>query len=416
VKFNLVDSWIDNVAYSHSRNANTGYHYKHSLKMFCDFIETSPEQNSEEYEKSSDRDFKRKYASYVRALISSLSPKYAVGTVSEIVVAIRSFFKYNDLPLGHIPSARRKVTYHNRDIKKGEITEILSISSVRDRAFFCLMTQSGLRPVTLCRLRLKHIQPDFDKGVIPCRIEVPQELAKGEYHAYFTFMGEEALNRLRDYLKTRGKMNPEDYLFTLQGKDTEMSPKSPSHSFRNKITKLKQKGIMDFREDQKGKPSDIRLYNLRKWFRKQAGHAGPDYTNFWMGHSLGVDEHYFSHDVEMHRKQYAEKAMPFLRLENATPTDTEKIMQTQAEEIKRLKAKLNNYDIVIREQVEDTVEKLRRELYDVPFTKSGFSKPEFRKAVKAMIEEIFEETAMIKELLKEKKAQNHNHIIAEKKE
>ena len=358
MKFNPVDSWLDNVAYSHSRNANTGYHYRHSLKMFCGFIEKTPEQILEEYEESSDRDFKRKYASYVRALISSLGPKYAVGTVSEIVVAIRSFFKYNDLPLGHVPSARRKVTYHNRDITKGEIAEILSISAVRDRAFFCVMAQSGLRPKTLCVLKLRHIQPDFDKSVVPCKIEVPQELAKGEYHAFFTFMGEEALNHLRDYLKTRGKMNLEDYLFTLHGKDAEMSPKSLSHSFRNKITKLKRKGIMDFREDQKGKPSDVRLYNLRKFFRKQAGHAGLDYVNFWMGHSLGVDEHYFSRDPEMHRKQYAEKAMPFLRIKEDTPSETEQtIMElssklaerdSQFEELQKRMAELEHKNIELK--------------------------------------------------------------------
>jgi len=44
-----------------------------------------------------------------------------------------------------------------------------------------------------------------------------------------------------------------------------------------------------------------------------------------MGHTVteGVDEHYRPKDVEFHRQLYAEKAMPYLRLEAATPSETE---------------------------------------------------------------------------------------------
>ena len=405
--FNEVETWLDNVAFSHSRSSQTERYYRYALNLFCKFTGQDPQKILAEYEKSDDRQFKRKYARFLRGFIGYLMREgLTVGSINTYLAAVRSFFKYNDLPLAYIPTSRSKVTFHNRDIEKQEVLEVLSVCVPRDKAFFMVIAQSGLRPITACNLKMKHIEPDFSRGVVPCLIDVPQEIAKGEYHGYFTFIGDDALKSLKAYLNSRSGLGPESYVFTSFGSDKQLNPTSMSNIFKRALRKLKEKGVMNF-EVRKGKPSELRLYSLRKYFRNQAYKAGRDFVEFWMGHTLGVDEHYFSREVEHHRKQYAEKAMPFLRIETATPTDTEKIMQNQAEEIKQLKAKLNNYDIIIREQVEDTVEKLRRELYDVPFTKSGFSKPEFRKAVKAMIEEIFEETAMIKELLKEKKAQNH---------
>jgi hypothetical protein len=44
-----------------------------------------------------------------------------------------------------------------------------------------------------------------------------------------------------------------------------------------------------------------------------------------MGHVVrGSDANYKPQDPEFYRKLYEEKAMPFLRLESATPTETEK--------------------------------------------------------------------------------------------
>ena len=55
-----------------------------------------------------------------------------------------------------------------------------------------------------------------------------------------------------------------------------------------------------------------------------------------MGHTVkeGVDEHYRPTDVEFHRKLYAAKAMPFLRLETATPTETEKTIEELREQMR----------------------------------------------------------------------------------
>jgi len=349
-KFDVVQAWIDNVAYSHSRSKSTSVQYKRHLHRFCKFIGKTPKQILNDYEGMRDRDFRRKYAQYIRALISNdLTEGYAPNTIKLHVTAVKSFFMYNDLPLGHISIAKAKTVFHNRDMTKEEIQKILEVSRPRDKAFYCMMAQGGLRPETLCNLRMKHIEPEFTKEIIPCKIAVPEEITKGQFGAYFTFIGEESIKYLRAYLSTRPKIDPGDYLFTAHSLDKQLNSKSMSGIFRRTIERLKEKGMMTFEQKKEGKPRTVRLYNLRKFFRKFGGQAGVEYVNFWMGHKANYkaphvpasDEHYFSReDVEFHRKLYVEKAMPFLRLETATPSETDKVIMKQAEEIEILKVRL----------------------------------------------------------------------------
>ena len=362
VKFDLVQTWIDGVAYSHSKSKNTEDIYKRMLGRFCQFVGKSPEQILEEYENMDDKRFRRKYAQYLRALISQrIREGYAVNSIRNEVQAVRSFFKYNDLPLAHVPLGRKRVTFHNRDMTRDEIVKLLEISRPRDRAFFCMMAQTGLRPKTLCELRLKNILPEFRKGIIPCKVDVPEEIAKGQYRSYFTFMGEEAVKYLKAYLAKRSGMGPEDHLFTAHGTDRKANPKSLSRVFRESIDRLKETRKIEFKDRQFDKPAELRLYNLRKFFRKMAHQAGFEFVQFWMGHIVeaGQDEHYRPQNLEFHRKLYAEKAMPFLRLETATPSETDRIIKEQAEEIAQLKARLDKYELT-GSQVADLLRRIEK--------------------------------------------------------
>jgi len=188
------------------------------------------------------------------------------------------------------------------------------------------------------------VQPDLYNGTIPCQIEVPKEIAKGKYHGYFTFIGHEAVKYLKGYLKSRAKLTPESFLFTRHGSEEQATPKSFTHKFERNIRKLKAKGLVDFKQKKKGKPSEVRLYGLRKFFRKYAGQAGTDFVNFWMGHTLGVDAHYFSTDVEFHRKLYKRKALPFLRIEKETPTETVQTIKELRKQLKETRKQLEERD------------------------------------------------------------------------
>ena len=344
---NSVEIWLNNVAISHSNSEGTYDRYKRNLQSFCNFIGKTPQQILEEYEKSSDRDFKKKYAQLLRAFRSHLFTKQlSPNTIHSGTTAVKSFFKYNDLPLGHVPMAQQRVLYHNRDITKKEIKLILDASRPREKAFYIIMAQSGLRPHTISHLKYKHIKEDFEKKIVPCKIDVPQEIAKGKYGSYFTFIGKEGVKYLRAYLNTRPNLKDDDYLFPMQGSTERVNPKSITGLFTRTVLKLQQKGLIAVKQEVEGKPRDIRLYNLRKFFRKFAHQAGSEIRDFWMGHTVkaGVDDHYRPQDVEFHRKLYKEKAMPFLRIETHTPTETDKKITELEEENKELGTKVTELD------------------------------------------------------------------------
>lgn len=343
-EIDLVQTWLDNVAVSHSGAKTTEVLYRYHFKCFLKFIDATAEDIQKDYNILPERQFRQKYAQALRGWSSQLMRQdYTHGTISAFIIAVKSFFKHSDFPLSYVPTIHRRVTFHNRDIDKEEILQILGMSAPREKAFFMVMAQSGLRPSTLCKLKLKQLEPDFSQDKNPVMIKVPEELAKGGYHEYFTFIGEDAIRLLKDYLNTRRNLTMESFVFVNQGSVEPMIYNTASSMFRKAVRLLRDKGIMNYEQKKKDRPAEIRLYSLRKYFRKMAIQAGFENVEFWMGHTgPGVDSAYRPTDPEFYRKIYIEKAAPFLRLETSTPSETEKAIEAQAAQITELKAQLEH--------------------------------------------------------------------------
>ena len=188
--------------------------YTYYLEKFCNFINKPVEAILKDYNTIDEREFKRMYAQYLKALISSQCETCTPKTIDNSVTAVKSFFKYNDLPLGFVPISKSRAVYMNRDITREEIVKIIDESRPREKAFFAMMAQSGLRPVTLCKLLKKDIEPDFSNNVIPCKLVIPQEIAKGNYGKYITFIGKEAVDYLHLYFESeRPNISNDDLVF-----------------------------------------------------------------------------------------------------------------------------------------------------------------------------------------------------------
>lgn len=388
MKYDPIQAWLDNVAYSHSKSESTAYQYRKYLNEFCSFVDINAEGILEDYEGAKDRDFKRKYAQYLRAFVGQLSQKgYAPSSIHGRVASVKSFFKYNDLTLGYVPTGRHKVVYHNRDITHEEISQILThASNFKNKAYFSLMAQSGLRPSTISKLKYEHIKEDFEAGTIPMCIKIPAKINKGEYGTFPTFAGEETIKYLKLYLKGRPNIQPEEYLFVSQkGKNKPINPKAISRVFNRLVRKLEKRGILEVKGREYGKPAEIRLYNLRKWFRKHAGQAGQDYVNFWMGHRLGVDDHYFSRDVEHHREVYKEKAMPYLRLEQPTPLKTEQTITELRRQITERDRRINGLEQAL-DVLSDQVKVLEKDKASIGYLKDFLSDKEARDILTSFVE------------------------------
>ena len=338
-QFDPVANWLDTVAYSHSQSKATHELYKKVWERFSKSINMTAEEILADYEATDERIFRRKYAQHIRSWIANLMREnLTTGSTRTMVGAVKSFFKYNELPLGLVPQAASSIAFHNRDITKEEIIQIMSVSKLREKAFFTVMAQSGLRPCTIKQLRLKHLE-DLDQ--VPCKIEVPKEIAKGKYGSHVTFLGPDALKYLKQYLTTRTNLVPNDFVFCSHSDLTKpVNSKDISRSFRLAARKLEKSGAINY-QVREGKPSELRFYTLRKFFRKYANQMGFEHVNYMMGHITGgSDSNYTPTDPEWYRDLYKEKAMPFLRLETNTPTETEKTIETLKDQISKKDQKL----------------------------------------------------------------------------
>ena len=331
-----TEKWLANVSYANSGSKRTDMKYRRDFTQFLKFFGKTSKEIITEYQSltnfSDALRFKDQIADVILSWIVHLREEgLANFTISCKVCSVKSFLKYNRIQIGYIPSAKGTIEYHNRDIKREEIATILNVSIPRDRAFYAIMAQSCLRPVTICMLQIKHIEYDrFLRGECPVKIDVPCKIAKGKYHSYFTFISEEAIHHLKSYLKTRNA-NKDSYLFIKTGsQNTPMKPSALSAQFNKTVRKLREKNVLDF-ELRYNKPSELRLYNLRKFFEKFAHKAGEEFSEFWMGHKIGVQDHYRATDPEHHRMQYAEKAAPDLSIQTNTPRATEKLLNDMNE-------------------------------------------------------------------------------------
>lgn len=355
MKGNLVEDWLNSVAYSHSQSKATEDRYKRVWERFSTDIRLTAEEIVSDYERSNDRNVLRRHAQYIRSWIGKLAKDGLTNTSIKVMVgAVKSFYKYNDLPLGNIPQAMSGNVYHNRDITKEEIVQIMAVVKLREKAFFAVMAQSGLRPHTIKQLRLKNLE-ELENA--PCKIEVPQELAKGKYGSYITFIGPDALKYLKQYLAIRKDVTSNSLLFCAHDDSKkQVNVKDMSRAFRLAARKLEKSGAIEY-EIREGKPSELRLYNLRKFFRKYANQMGFENVNYLMGHIVrGSDANYKPQDPEFYRQLYAEKAMPFLRLEAPTPTETNELIET-------LKRQHRKEIEAIKAQYEERLEKIESVIF-----------------------------------------------------
>jgi integrase len=246
------------------------------------------------------------------------------------------------------------VTFHNRDLKREEIKQILDQALPRDKSFFLMMVESGMRPDTQVKLSYGNIKEDYEKGIIPMKIELPSLILKDNPQSRFTFIGEDGLNALKAYLGNQKLDNNEPIFKPIRPGRTagNFGTEAFSNAFGRIVLKL---GLVERAKSKKeAKPRELRLYGLRKYFNNNMK-VDRAYIEFWMGHT-DSKSHYISNDVEEHRKRYVE-GYPFLRIyESITETALE------LEDLRRL---LRERDEQIAQLRKDTDEKLDSIKHDI---------------------------------------------------
>jgi len=215
------------------------------------------------------------------------------------------------------------VKYHNRDIKKEEIRKILEHSPLRERLFFLMMIESGLRPDTLTRLRYWMIKEDYEANRIPMMIRLPSSILKNRIPDRFSFLGEDGVRLLREYLSTREESHDDDLIFLPEAKGRMKKPVLSPETFSNKFSELVLKLGLD-EAKRRGKPKSIRMYCLRKYFLNGM-RCDSTYRSYWFCHK-SIDDHYISRDVDRHREEYM-KGYPSLKVYE--PSESSKVQELE---------------------------------------------------------------------------------------
>jgi hypothetical protein len=201
----------------------------------------------------------------------------------------------------------------NRDIEKDEINKITAhrLCPIREKAFFTVMRQSGLTPHVIKQLKIENVERILEPDTpAPCKISIPQE-------KYPTFIGQEAINYLQRYLGDRArrtKLTPESLLFTIRNNpNKEINTKDVSRTFKLVVQDLAKNRKITL-EIEEGKPSELRLYKLKRFYEKNARQ-----------YLTKLSDSNTAKDDELYRNLYEELAMPSLEIEPPSPMDMHRL-------------------------------------------------------------------------------------------
>lgn len=270
--------------------------YLRRLGSICSETHTTPKAISE----MSDEDLKN----FLLDLVSSAEAKGLAGSyIRSTLKAIRSWLSHNmrDVPIrikvkgaDDTPSLRQE-----RVPTPEEFRRILLSCDKKTRVACILVANSGLRIGVLGNylgregLRIKDF-PEIkieDEEVtfetVPTLVTVRRELSKGG-HQYFTFLGEEGCDYIKDYLEERIRdgeiLSPESAIITPKGGSKEfITATNISTAIREA---MRATGI-------KHRPYVLRaFFDTQLMLAESKGLILRDYREFWMGHKGDIESRY----------------------------------------------------------------------------------------------------------------------------
>jgi hypothetical protein len=177
------------------------------------------------------------------------------------------------------------------------------------------MRQSGLTPNTIKQLKIKDVEkilePDTPR---PRKINLPQEIQKDKFGKPPTFIEEEAINYLKQYLASRTNPTGEDPLFiTYSNPPQKINTHNASKTFRIQAERFEKTKTITLEEIKKGKLDKLKLYDLVKFYRDNT----KDYIKE-VKKNLNKDDEFF-------RNLYEKIAKPNLEIEVPTKTKINQI-------------------------------------------------------------------------------------------
>ena len=320
-----VERWYSNVK---ARSQVTSDTYLRNFGLWLEYLRKDPE-NIVTFARDQFEDFKGAVSDQIRLMES----KGTMGSsISTSIKALISYLKFNNV----IVRLGINIKNENRNLKaekeiipsKDELSRILRIATMRERVSISLMTYSGLRPEVLGNIDgtegltigdiidLNVANGKVEFANIPAQIAVKPDLSKIRTR-YFTFIGPEGSEYLKEYLETRianGERLTKESPVILPIEKQSLDKKNKflmTVLLHRRIKATITKAGFDWR------PYIFRIYfgtNLDT--AESKGFITHPWRQFIMGHKGDIEETYTKREgmIDEGRNQYA-KCLEFIETE-----------------------------------------------------------------------------------------------------
>jgi site-specific recombinase XerD len=358
------------------RSPKTRLEYLRSLRYYMDWLKMDVDND---YDKLLQKDPKL-IASDIIDFIIYLKDhkKLAPASVSSHIAALRHFYDFNDIDLKWKKINSFKGEYYNvtedRPYSREEIKLLADRAELRNRAIILLMASSGLRVGAIPELKIKDLLPIDTKqhgGLYQVTVY------KRSKSKYITFCTPEARKVIDQYLEWRRSvgenLNPEAPLFRktfnrndlLQSRNPQpLSLGTLSWILNILLHSTSVRTTQHLTEQKEGRNDSntsitplltssqqqtpphrretMQAHGFRKFFDTSCTNAGvnPIYTEFLMGHSLGLKSRY-SKPTPLDLLEGNDKNLGYISAINALTIDVSNRLRTK---VKTLESEASKID------------------------------------------------------------------------
>ncbi|MDG7006976.1 MAG: site-specific integrase [Nitrososphaerota archaeon] len=338
-----VRRWYENLE---AKSVITATVYLRTLGLYCDLEKTTPEKILAE---GPSKRFRDAFTDFIRRMEKDGKAGSYVERFKKVVI---SWTSYNNLDVKlkvNIKGSSETPTIADERVpSKDELSRILRMASPRGRVSIAMIAFSGLRPESLGDylgtdgIRLEDFREakissgriEFEK--VPSILLVRRALSKAR-HPYFTFVGNEAITYIQEYLQERVKQGGE-----------KLTPQSPLLAFdprgvrKNRFlrTTLVTRDIKEaiVKAGFSWRPYVLRAYcDTGMIVAESKGYISHPYLQFLMGHKGDIEARYSTNKgrlaptmIEEMREAYG-KCEPLLstKAESATEEQIKKTFKEQ---------------------------------------------------------------------------------------
>lgn len=287
LEFESIKNWEISL-----RSTKTKELYFRTLhNLISNFLSNPSIKNPDDLLKLDDRDAIDLIRKFSYSYTSS--GKQKMGELAKTI--LKSFYLANSrelksphLKVHKVP--RSSKTYNRIVPIKEQVYQLADASmGLRDRALILVMWQSGLRNSTIRNLRVGHVKDLLLKSESSLRIDITTDIDKKSLgEAYYTFIANDGIDALRNYLSTRGKLEDisgEEPLF-LSNLPGTVRPLTDVGVLRILKRAAKRAGL---------DPKRIWPHCLRaSFYNMLVGRVDDTLREFLFGHGIGIRTHYFA--------------------------------------------------------------------------------------------------------------------------